>query len=579
MVERKDYNQMSISGIRQTRPIAWLALTYREARDSLAAPTIIGLVGAALAIALLLVPPFPWNMRLPLYTIALVWTILRPRTVLYLMALAVPWGSLDFISAGGLRLNSADILVGFLGLGWLLSWPLPGYMGGPRDRERGRIPLYLVLALLALIGTMFLSMTVAISRADSLKEIAKWLEFIVLILFGSQYLRTRRQIWTLVIFIIIAAMTQALFGYIQAIFSLGPQSFVRSFALRIYGTFDQPNPYAGYLNMALAVTLAITLLGRDWLTRIGAGIASAVIGGAMALTQSRGGQVALLAALVCIILVGIPRVRIWMRIGIIVLFVLAAGLLTGLIPLYLFDQVARFMGLVKINLAEPNAQDFSTAERLAHWIAGINMYRDHPLLGVGIGNYPDVYSHYYIATFINSLGHAHNYYINIAAETGTVGLVAYLLFLTAMLVAGGNAVSQICQRRRQFQKHMPRLRERILAPLERREKFILFLHPARFIQHYRRQERFEISGRLMNDCALAIGLLAALITVCMHNLVDNLYVHSLTNLLALLLIALIRLGKITSQKSLGNSQESHSPAVSRTSADATQPALVATRPC
>src|SRR5260370_16435441 len=145
-------------------------------------------MGAALALALLLIPSFPWDMRLPCYLIILVWTILRPRLALYLMAFAVPWGSLDFVSVSNLRLNSADILVAFLAIGWLMSWALPASMGGGRDRERGHVPAYLVTAILLLIGVMLLSMTVAISKTDSLKEISKWLEFIVLIMLGPQYL-------------------------------------------------------------------------------------------------------------------------------------------------------------------------------------------------------------------------------------------------------------------------------------------------------------------------------------------------------------------------------------------------------
>ncbi|MGH2478758.1 MAG: O-antigen ligase family protein, partial [Ktedonobacteraceae bacterium] len=548
------------NGAQHTR-LTWLAATYQTARNFLDPSTLVGVVGVALAIALLLVPPLPWNVRLPLYSIALVWTILRPRTALYLMAFAVPWGSLDYMNVGGLRLDSADILVGFLAVGWLLSWALPAYMRGPRDRESESVPRYLALAILALVGVMFLSMTVAISRSDSLKEIAKWLEFLVLVLFGAQYLRTRRQVWTLVIFILVAALTQAFFGYAQAIFNLGPQSFVRSFALRVYGTFDQPNPYAGYLNMTLPLALALLLLGRDWLTRVTSGIASAVIGGAMLLTQSRGGQIAILAALIFIVLVGMPRVRVWMRLVVVGIFLFVAGLLSGVIPLYLFGQVERFLGLVNINLMEPDTQDFSTAERLAHWIAGINMYRAHPLLGVGICNYPYAYHHYYISTFVNSLGHAHDYYINIAAETGTIGLLVYLCFLTAIIVVSGSAIRRICNRRAQIKKQLPCLKERIPAPLERREKLRLFLHPNRFIRHYRRQERFEILGQLTNDRALAIGLMAALLTVYVHNLVDNLYVHSLTNLLALLLIALIRLGNITSCISLEGDQEDLLPVV------------------
>lgn len=566
-----------VQRIQRTRPITWLATIYQTARTSIGTPTWVGLVGAALAIALLLGPPLPWNVRLPLYLIALVWTILRPRTALYLMAFAVPWGSLDYISAGGLRLDSADILVGFLAVGWLLSWGLPAYMRGPRDRAPSGVPRYLALAILALIGVMFLSMTVAISRTDSLKEIAKWLEFLVLVLLGAQYLRTRRQVWTLIIFILVAALTQALFGYAQAIFSLGPQSFVRSFALRVYGTFDQPNPYAGYLNMALPIPLALLLLGRDWLTRVAAGIASALIGGAMLLTQSRGGQIALLAALIFIVLVGMPRVRVWMRLVIVGVFLLIAGLLSGVIPLYLFGEVERFLGLVHINLVDPNTQDFSTAERLAHWIAGINMYLTHPILGVGIGNYPDAYPRYHISIFVNSLGHAHDYYINIAAETGTIGLGIYLFFLIALFVASSSAVYRVCRRRGELKQRLPRLKGHILAPLERREKLRLFLRPNRFIRHYRRQERFEMLGRLTNDRALAIGLMAALLTVAVHNLVDNLYVHSLTNLLALLLIALIRLGNISAQMSLESNQEGNASVTNTPPIQTTPPARVAAR--
>jgi len=541
------------------RPALWLRTGYQAARASIAAPTLLSVIGAALALALLLVPPLPWNIRLPFYLILLVWTILRPRVALYVMAFAVPWGSLDYIAVSGLRQNSADLLVAFLAIGWLLSWGLPAYMGGGRDRERGRIPAYLVVAMLLLVGVMFLSMTDAINKKDSLKEIAKWLEFLVLVLLGAQYLRTRRQIWLLVSLIIAAAVTQAFFGYAQAVFNLGPASFVRSYNLRVYGTFDQPNPYAGYLNMSLAITLALLLLGRNWLTRSLAGIAACLIGGAFYLTQSRGGQVALLAALAFIILAGFPSMRVWMRIGLIALLVVAGGIVSGAIPLYLFDQVNHFLGLSGISLLDPTPQDFSTAERLAHWIAGIRMYQAHPLLGVGIGNYPDAYPHYYVTIFVNSLGQAHNYYINIAAETGTIGLIAYLLFVLSMLIAGGRAVYQIGKRRRLINMQLPRMKERRPAPLGRRDRLLLLLRPTRFLQYYRRQERFELFGRLTNDRALAIGLLAALITICVHNLVDDLYDHSLTNLMALLLIALLRLGNVTSNVSTREDDQATPP--------------------
>ena len=85
----------------------------------------------------------------------------------------------------------------------------------------------------------------------------------------------------------------------------------------------------------------------------------------------------------------------------------------------------------------------------------------------------------------------------------------------------------------------------IEAPLGSRNKLKLLLRPLSLAHHYRRQKQDAIAAMLTNDRALAIGLLAALITVSVHNLVDDLYVHSLTTLIALLLIALIRLEWVT----------------------------------
>jgi O-antigen ligase len=528
-----------------TRRVSWLSTTYRAMRSYATSSNLIGLICGVAVIFLLLVPPLPWNIRLPLYLIVLVWTMLRPRVALYLMPISVPWGSIDFIDIKGLRLNSADLLVVFLAIGWLMSFGLRQQQAGPLDRESAHIPLYLVAAMLALVGTMALSMTTALNISSSLKEISKWLEFLVVALLGAQYLRTRRQIWTIIVLICLAGISQAFYGYIQAFFNIGPQAFIRDASLRVYGTFDQPNPYAGYINIPLSIALALTLLGRGWLTRILAGLTAILLGIAEYLSQSRGGEMAIAAALVFIVLAGMPRILTLMRVLIIALLGFFEALLAGWIPLHIFNPVLHFLGLVQISLTQPSSQDYSTAERLAHWIAGLHMFLDHPILGVGIGNYADAYPQYFITIFVDPLGHAHNYYINIAAETGFIGLTAYVLFLFAMFVAGVTALRHINKKYEQAKMQEPEAQPVIEAPLGSRNKLKLLLRPLSLAQHYRRQKQDTIAAILTNDRALAIGLLAALITVSVHNLVDDLYVHSLTTLIALLLIALIRLEWVT----------------------------------
>jgi O-antigen ligase len=76
---------------------------------------------------------------------------------------------------------------------------------------------------------------------------------------------------------------------------------------------------------------------------------------------------------------------------------------------------------VKINDA-----NYAVVERLAHWQAGVRMIEAHPWTGVGFSNYQPVYEQYRLLNWPMPLGHAHNIYLNVAAETGLPGLLAYL---------------------------------------------------------------------------------------------------------------------------------------------------------
>ena len=103
------------------------------------------------------------------------------------------------------------------------------------------------------------------------------------------------------------------------------------------------------------------------------------------------------------------------------------------------------------------------------------MFADHPVLGVGIGNYAAVYPAYALPRWSDPLGHAHNYYLNVAAETGLVGLAAYLVLWGAAFWQGWRAV-------------------RAVGPAWR---------------------------------SVAAGLLGMLVALSVHNLFDNLFVHGM----------------------------------------------------
>jgi O-antigen ligase len=63
------------------------------------------------------------------------------------------------------------------------------------------------------------------------------------------------------------------------------------------------------------------------------------------------------------------------------------------------------------------------------------MLTDHPWTGVGFSNYQPVYEQYRLLNWPMPLGHAHNIYLNMAAETGLIGLALYLwLWITIFVV-------------------------------------------------------------------------------------------------------------------------------------------------
>src|SRR2546421_354959 len=195
----------------------WHKCVPDSIRERLTEANLIGLLGALVALACLLGIPSDqyWNIRIPLYLTVTIWTLIRPRVALYLLPLAIPWGSLDTIAGG---LTSADILVALLAASRLMSYTLRplaargGIYIGALDYEEAALPWYLILSIVVFLLATVISMTVAFSLKESIKEIVKWAEALVILMLGTKYLRTRHQIWTIVVIMCLAGISQALLG-------------------------------------------------------------------------------------------------------------------------------------------------------------------------------------------------------------------------------------------------------------------------------------------------------------------------------------------------------------------------------
>ncbi|WP_050616529.1 O-antigen ligase family protein [Bacillus testis] len=83
---------------------------------------------------------------------------------------------------------------------------------------------------------------------------------------------------------------------------------------------------------------------------------------------------------------------------------------------------------------EKKANDENTEKALVSrttlWKTGLYMYKDNPVIGVGVGNYYDRYSDVVEKYPELNIGHdtysVHNSYLKVMAETGTIGILTFL---------------------------------------------------------------------------------------------------------------------------------------------------------
>ena len=87
-------------------------------------------------------------------------------------------------------------------------------------------------------------------------------------------------------------------------------------------------------------------------------------------------------------------------------------------------------------------KDLSSMERVYRWVAAVRMFKDHPWMGFGPGNFYPYYMHYTLSSFETYVSDnperstAHNYALFVLAEQGGVGLAIFLLLTVVILVYG-----------------------------------------------------------------------------------------------------------------------------------------------
>ena len=432
-------------------------------------------------------------------------SVVQPMIPLAAAMVAGPFGAFENIIVGEAVIESGQLLF-FVAL---ISW-----MGHRTISGQGRIippPLFYPLLIFILV-TAF-SLLVSRSFDSGIKEVAKWVEiWLVMIMVvdqangllrGDDQRQIRNSAWKslvherwFLLMLLVAGGVQALIGIWQFAFQKsGPEHFrILDRFYRAYGTFMQPNPFGGLMSITAFLAIGcvigvlffiVTKLKKranvaivDWallLFLLGLG---ALVVIALIMSWSRGAWLGFGAGIAAALLF-LPRRR-WQGL-LLLLFVFAAlfgAIQLDLLPPSISNRISglsadfQFGDVRGVNFEEEN---YAVVERLAHWQSALGMAQDNIWLGVGFGNYESAYPDYRLLNWPFPLGHAHNYYLNILAETGIIGLTAYLAFW-----------------------------------------LIIFIQLVRILRKSPWPQR-----------GIALGLLAAWAALSIHHLVDKLYVNNM----------------------------------------------------
>jgi O-antigen ligase len=372
-------------------------------------------------------------------------TLVRPQLGVLLVVLAIPFGSLRQMRLGAMNVGITELLVVLVIAAWLMR------MIATRETAVRWPPLTLPLVLFLLVlGASSLG---SISLQHSLKELVKWVEVLALYTLVSNEMSGRWRELLVSVLLGVGGLA-AIQGIYQFLFQVGPEEFILfGRFMRAHGTFEQPNPYGGYLGLTLPLAAGLIFawivpmrrrISTRWL--VWAGGTGALMALALVMSWSRGAWLGISAALgVMIIAVAVRSGRaavLGMVFALLLVYLLMAGGISVL-PQSLIQRFADFvpyLGVTDVRGLEVTDANFAVLERMAHWQAALGMWTDHPWLGVGIGNFEVAYAQYALPQWSLPLGHAHNYYLNVGAEAGLIGFWAYLALWGAALLLCWKAV-------------------------------------------------------------------------------------------------------------------------------------------
>ena len=329
----------------------------------------------------------------------------------------------------GQLLKETAIGIPLTGFHLALGLMFLGLLGNTCLRRRTLFPNFeLKGPLVLLLGVMALSLTYSPNQPEATIGFMRTL-VLVLFLYASQVLIESRP----AVHMVVVSMGLALIGgSILAVVQIATEQFflpasfviaVGANAPRATGTFHNPNTFGTFLMCGVVFLSAILLNYRMSYWKRAMMLVSLAFGLAgLIATFSRSNWLAAIVGLMIPLYLARKLRYLFITLGVVGLLVLA---IKEFVP-FAEHIFLRFLSIFTFVEEFGQAGRESGSARIYFLIAGLEMFLDNPLLGVGWRAFPMIFEQYKPVDFPNWVPtrESHTLFANILAELGLVGFLA-----------------------------------------------------------------------------------------------------------------------------------------------------------
>jgi len=294
-------------------------------------------------------------------------------------------------------------------------------------KKEVKLPLSLKLFLFCSL----LSVIFSVYRYNSIVGLVKIFLFIIAFWIVTQATKTIKQLNNLTIALSITALIASIYGIIN-FFQL------HDITLGVASFFGWRNIFGGFILLFLPLVLTLYLTTNKKWEKYFLGLTTILLAVNFYFSFSQAAWLSFIVVFLGLIwfLRKMNKKQLILRLAIILVITTLS-----IILLPKLHHLLKPMG-AEANLEQASSvQSLSIQNRLDYWKTSLEIFYHYPILGVGLGNFKTLYTHFQQNIWSFSVS-PHNFFLLLLTEIGILGTLAFLIFVISLLRNGIKIIKQ-----------------------------------------------------------------------------------------------------------------------------------------